>query len=425
MKTPWKVLHLELNEGIPALPLAPEYEGLFVVFWWHSIPLGHQEISAAQLPMPATQVANLVLQTITPIVGCYLLEQGFKGDLPVVSVNNSRNMLPDFHALMALEQPLDKLRERWTQPVGVSVSVVVCTRNRLEQLAQCLRSLQNLSQPPHEIVVVDNAPNSDTTRLLIAQMPGIQYVLEPRPGLSVARNTGIRHSTGDIIAFTDDDVIVHPDWITRLQQSFHHPKVMAATGLVLPAELETEAQLIFEKGLEGFSQGYLPLIFDTQFFEQSQHQGVPVWDIGAGANMAFRRKAFELVGDFDERLGAGASGCSEDSELWYRLLAEGWLCRYEPTAVVFHYHRSDLDSLKQQMYQYMRGHVAALLIQFARYKHWGNLHRLFVTLPRYYTGRFLFGLCKGFNFFNKTLLTEVVGCFSGVKFYLQNSSSNQ
>ena len=425
MKTPWKVLHLELNEGIPALPLAPEYEGLFVVFWWHSIPLGHQEISAAQLPMPATQVANLVLQTITPIVGCYLLEQGFKGDLPVVAVNTSRNMFPDFHALMALEQPLDKLRERWTQPVGVSVSVVVCTRNRLEQLAQCLRSLQNLSQPPHEIIVVDNAPSSDTTRLLIAQMPGIQYVLEPRPGLSVARNRGIRHSTGDIIAFTDDDVIVHPDWITRLQQSFHHPKVMAATGLVLPAELETEAQLIFEKGLEGFSQGYLPLIFDTQFFEQSQHQGVPVWDIGAGANMAFRRKAFELVGDFDERLGAGASGCSEDSELWYRLLAEGWLCRYEPTAVVFHYHRSDLDSLKQQMYQYMRGHVAALLIQFARYKHWGNLHRLFVTLPIYYTGRFLFGLCKGFNFFNKTLLTEVVGCFSGVKFYLQNSSNNQ
>lgn len=416
-------MHLELSEGIPALPLAPDYEGLYVVFWWHSIPLGHQEISAAQLPMPATQLANLVLQTIAPVVGDRLLEHGFKPPAPwlVGSDNPSRDTPPDFHPMMALEQPLAKLRERLSHSAGGSVSVVICTRDRPEQLAQCLRSLQNLSQPPHQILVVDNAPTSDATRQLVAQMPDIQYVLEPRPGLSVARNTGIRHSTGDIIAFTDDDVIVHPDWITRLQQSFQDSKVMAVTGLVLPGELETEAQLIFEKGFGGFTQGYHPLTFDTEFFEEMKPQGVPVWDIGAGANMAFRRNAFELVGDFDERLGAGASGCSEDSEFWYRLLAEGWVCRYEPTAVVYHYHRSNLDRLKHQMFQYMRGHVAALLVQFARYKHWGNLRRLFITLPKYYINRFVEGLRNGFQSLNRTLFSEVFGCFSGVKFYLQNS----
>lgn len=416
-------MHLELSEGIPALPLAPDYEGLYVVFWWHSIPLGHQEISAAQLPMPATQLANLVLETIAPVVGDRLLEHGFKPPAPwlVGSDNPSRDTPPDFHTLIALEQPLAKLRERLSHSAGGSVSVVICTRDRPEQLAQCLRSLQNLSQPPHQILVVDNAPTSDATRQLVAQMPDIQYVLEPRPGLSVARNTGIRHSTGDIIAFTDDDVIVHPDWITRLQQSFQDSKVMAVTGLVLPGELETEAQLIFEKGFGGFTQGYHPLTFDTQFFEEMKPQGVPVWDIGAGANMAFRRNAFELVGDFDERLGAGASGCSEDSEFWYRLLAEGWVCRYEPTAVVYHYHRSNLDRLKHQMFQYMRGHVAALLVQFARYKHWGNLRRLFITLPKYYINRFVEGLRNGFHSLNRTLFSEVFGCFSGVKFYLQNS----
>lgn len=423
MKAPWKVMHLELSEGIPALPLASDYEGLYVVFWWHSIPLGHQEISAAQLPMPATQLANLVLQTIAPVVGDRLLEHGFKpaASWIVESDNPSRDTPPDFHTLMELEQPLAKLRERLSQSAGGSVSVVICTRDRPEQLAKCLRSLQNLSQPLHQIVVVDNAPTSDATRQLVAQMPDIQYVLEARPGLSVARNTGIRHSTGDLIAFTDDDVSVHPDWITRLQQSFQDSKVMAVTGLVLPGELETEAQLIFEKGFGGFTQGYHPLTFDTQFFEEMKPQGVPVWDIGAGANMAFRRKAFELVGDFDERLGAGASGCSEDSEFWYRLLAEGWVCRYEPTAVVYHYHRSNLDRLKHQMFQYMRGHVAALLVQFARYKHWGNLRRLFITLPKYYINRFVEGLRNGFQSLNRTLLSEVFGCFSGVKFYLQNS----
>lgn len=425
MKAPWKVIHLELSEGISKLPFEPNYEGLYVVFWWHSIPLGYQEIFAAQLPMSATQLVNLVLQTITPAVGSHLLAHGFKGSLPVVSVNPSGGMTPDFHDLMALDRPLDRLQKRWSQPAEGSVSVVVCTRNRPEQLAQCLRSLQSLSQPPHQILVVDNAPSTDATLQMVAQTSEIDYVLEPRPGLSVARNTGIRHSTGDIIAFTDDDVLVHPDWIIRLAQGFRDARVMAVTGLMLPAELETEAQLIFQRGSGGPGWGYRALTFDTQFFEQMKHRGVPVWRIGAGANMAFRRKAFDLVGYFDERLGAGAAGCSEDSELWYRLLAEGWLCHYEPASVVFHYHRSNLDSLKQQMYQYMRGHVAALLVQFARYRHRGNLRRLFVALPRYYTGRFLSGLFKDFNSFNITLLAEVLGCFSGVKFYLQDSDKNQ
>lgn len=417
MNTSWKILHIELSKGIPALPFESGYQGLYVVFWWHSIPLGHQEISVAQLPMPATQLANIVVQTITPAVGDRLLEQAIPGS-PIEAVS------PDFQTLMALEQPLEKLRERSlhlaTVSGGESISIVVCTRNRPQQLARCLRSLQNLSLQP-EILVVDNAPSSDATCQLVAQMPGIRYVLEPRPGLSVARNTGIRHSTGDIIVFTDDDVTVHLDWVTRLQQSFHDFRVMAVTGLVLTAELDTEAQLIFETSGSGFNKGYRTLTFDNRFLEQ--YWGVPVWDIGAGANMAFRRKAFELVGNFDERLGAGAAGCSEDSELWYRLLAEGWLCRYEPTAVVYHYHRSDLDLLKQQAYQYMRGHVVALLIQFAKYRHWSNLRRLFFALPKDYSKRFLRGLLKGFKN-NSTVWAETSGCLSGVKFYLQNKSAS-
>ena len=423
VKYAWKVLNLELSEGIPTLSLEPNYEGLFVVFWWYGIPLGDQEISAAQLPMPATQLANLVLQTITPVVGSHLLEQGFKGSWPVVSTNPSRDRPTNFHVLMTLEQLLETLRERLSKPVEGSVSLVICTRNRPELLEGCLRSLQNLSHPPHEIVVVDNAPSSDDTRQIVAKMPGVKYILEPRPGLSVARNTGIAKSTGNIIVFTDDDVIVHPEWINRLQRGFQDPRVMAVTGLMLPAQLETEAELIFHKGSGGPDWKYQALTFDTQFFEDRKRWGVPVWRIGAGANMAFRRKAFELVGDFDERLGAGASGCSEDSELWYRVLAEGWLCRYEPTAVVFHYHRHDLDGLKQQMYQYMRGHVAALLVQFARYKHWGNLHRLFFVLPRYYSGLLVRGFFKGFKERYSTVLAEILGCFLGVNFYLQNRSS--
>lgn len=422
MINPWKIINLELSKGIPYLPFLTGYGGIYTVFWWHNIPLGQQEILADQLPMSATELTNLAVQAITPTIGSHLLEQGFKAALPVISKNPARDRPPEFQALMALEQPLMQLDRHFSNLNSETVSVIICTRNRPEQLERCLRSLQNLSHPPHEIIVVDNAPSSDATQQLVAKIPEVKYVLEPRPGLSVARNTGIRHSTGNIIAFTDDDTIVHPDWIARIAQSFTGDRVIAMTGLILPAELENEAQLIFQKGHTGFGWGYRPMTFDTQFFEEMKPLAVPVWRIGAGANMAFRRELFDKIGYFDERLGAGASGCSEDSEIWYRVLAEGWFCRYEPTAVVYHYHRGDLDSLKHQMYHYMRGHIAALFVQFERYKHWGNLRRVFIALPRYYVKRSIVGVLTGFKGVNRTLFSEVLGCLAGVQFYLHNQS---
>jgi GT2 family glycosyltransferase len=420
MSNPWKIINIELDKAIPELAVIPGYGGIYTVFWWHNIPLGQQEILAAQLPMSATELTNLAVQAITPTIGSHLLEQGFKAALPVIGKNPARDCPPEFKALMALEQPLAKLQQHFSSLNSETISVLICTRNRPEQLERCLLSLQNLSPSPHEIIVIDNAPSSDATQQLVAKIPEVKYVLEPRPGLSIARNTGIRHSTGNIIAFTDDDVIVHSDWITRIAQSFQGDRVIAMTGLILPAELENEAQLIFQKGHTGFGWGYRPTTFDTQFFEEMKPLAVPVWRIGAGANMAFRRELFDQIGLFDERLGAGASGCSEDSEIWYRILAEGWFCRYEPTAVVYHYHRGDLDSLKHQMYHYMRGHITALFVQFERYKHWGNLRRVFIALPRYYIKRFIIGLLTGFRGVNRTLFSEIFGCLAGIQFYLQH-----
>lgn len=418
----WKILHLELSQAIPELRAEPAYQGILVVLWWHRIPLGNLEISAQQLPMPATQLAHLALQQITPAVGSHLLDQGFQAPLPGAFGwwLQADDLVPKFSALMAL-QPLSELRQRLSaSPHQQTISVIVCTRNRPEQLARCLRSLRQLSRPPHEILVVDNAPSSDATYQLVAQIPEVRYIQEPRPGLSIARNTGICHSTGDLVAFTDDDVEVHPDWLEHSQRGFSDPQVMVVTGLIIPAELETEAQQIFQQGSTGFGWGYRPLIFGASFFEEMKPYGVPVWRIGAGANMAFRRQAFEQVGNFDQRLGAGASGCSEDSEMWYRILAEGWRCRYEPTAVVYHYHRATLTQLKQQMYAYMRGHVTALLIQAMRYQHWGNLRRLLIALPRYYTGLLIRGLFHGFKGRYSTVIAEVLGCLSGIGFYFQN-----
>ncbi|MBW4541992.1 MAG: glycosyltransferase family 2 protein [Myxacorys chilensis ATA2-1-KO14] len=416
--TPCKVLTLDLSEGIPELQPDPNYEQIRITFWWHGIALGQIDLSSQQLPLSAAQLSNLAAQEIAPAVGDRLFEKGFRANLPLLPPH-ACEAPEDFDKLVNLQAPLQTLHQAWAPLSQSSLSVVICTRDRPEKLAVCLRSLQSSTQPPDEIIVVDNAPSSDATQQVVTQMPGIQYVREPRPGLDIARNTGIAHSTCELIAYTDDDVAVHPDWSARIRQSFRDSSVMAVTGLVLAAELETEAQQIFERDWS-FNRGYRVLTYDQAYFERLKPSGVPAWCVGAGANMAFRRSVFEQVGTFDERLDVGAAGCSGDSEFWYRIMAEGYTCQYEPIAVVSHYHRRDMVSLSQQLFYYMRGHVAALLIQFERYKHWGNIGRLGIAMPKYYLKRTVLQILKRNQPPAKLLLTEIIGCFAGIKFYLQN-----
>src|SRR6202011_6360065 len=75
------------------------------------------------------------------------------------------------------------------------------------------------------------------------------------------------------------------------------------------------------------------------------------------------------IGWSSDVCSADLSGCSEDSECWYRMLAAGMAIAYQPRAVVWHSHRVDRDAFRSQMKQYMRGHVAALLVQFEKHRH--------------------------------------------------------
>jgi len=298
-----------------------------------------------------------------------------------------------------------------------TTSVIICTRDRADALARALASLREQTRRPDQIVVVDNASTDERVRAVTIST-GAEYVRENRPGLAIARNTGARIATGEIIAYTDDDVILHSHWLERLVAAFDSPEVMAVTGLVLPAELATGAQVLFERQW-GFGRGFRRIDFDQKYFTRFRPYGCPVWSIGAGASMAFRQEAFAAVGFFDERLAVGAAGCSEDSEFWYRLLAAGWTCRYEPSAIAYHFHRRERDALARQIFAYMRGHVTALLIQFERHHHWGNLRRLLVFLPVWYARRSARRLVRGVDDTNHLLTVEVRGALAGVIYYLR------
>jgi glycosyltransferase involved in cell wall biosynthesis len=266
-----------------------------------------------------------------------------------------------------------------------------------------------------ELVIVDNAPGNDLTAKVVEGFSGVRYVVEPRPGLDIARNAGAKAARGAIVAYTDDDVEVSSTWTWGIKSAFGDPLVMAVTGLVIPSRLETESQYLFEK-YWGFNKGYLPRNFDQAWFRAALPFGPPVWDIGAGANMAFRREVFLLAGWFDERLDVGAAGCSGDSEMWYRILAEGWNCRYLPQLVVYHHHRKTIKELNRQLFYYMRGHVCALLVQYERYGHPGNRKRLYRALPLYYWSRWRRWV-RHRHEDSRTIGIEVRGCFSGWWYY--------
>lgn len=308
------------------------------------------------------------------------------------------------------------LPESHTAHRPASVSLVICTRDRPAQLARCLASLSEQTRPPDEMIVVDNASITTETKE-VCRAAGVIYVREPRPGLDIARNTGARASACKIIAYTDDDVVLHPSWLERTLDAFDAPHISAVTGLVLPAELATPAQWHFER-YWGFGRGVTRKDFDPAFLEAHRDYGCPAWEIGAGASMAFRREVFEQVGFFDERLDVGAAGCSGDSEFWHRILCAGGTCRYDPSVVAFHFHRQDWDGLRKQIRAYMRGHAAALLVQFERSHLRGNLKRLVIGFPHFYAKRALrHVLCKRSD---EDLLTreEVSGLLSGIWFYL-------
>ncbi|MEJ7770118.1 MAG: glycosyltransferase family 2 protein, partial [Chitinophagaceae bacterium] len=174
------------------------------------------------------------------------------------------------------------------------------------------------------------------------------------------------------------------------------------------------AQQIFEK-YWSFNRGYIGKVYDSVFIKKS----LAVWEIGAGANMAFRKSLFEQVGYFDERLDVGAAGCSGDSEFWHRILFNGFTIVYSPRAVVYHEHRKEINDLKSQLFNYMRGFAAAALIQHNQDTKAGYKQHLYKGLPRHYIGQLNKGF-PGYAFNYVTVFSEIQGLISGILFFRKN-----
>ncbi|MFD9500280.1 glycosyltransferase [Streptomyces sp. NPDC060035] len=264
-------------------------------------------------------------------------------------------------------------------------TVVVATRERPEQLARALDSLLAQDHPDFEIVVVDNAPATTATRDLVAAGyadRGVRYVLEPVPGLAAAHNRGIAAAEADVLAFTDDDVIADPHWLTALTLPFGaDPRLGCVTGLILPARLSTPAQILLESH-GGFAKG-----FDRRYYDPAHPPAdEPLFPFtagrfGSGANMAFRAGPLRAVGGFDPATGTGTPARGgDDLYAFVRILAGGHPLLYTPDAIIWHHHRERWEDLCGQAYGYGAGLTACLTALMVRRP--ALLPALLARLPR-------------------------------------------
>ncbi|MGY1827727.1 glycosyltransferase [Blastococcus sp. SYSU DS0541] len=234
---------------------------------------------------------------------------------------------------------------------GSVVTVAICTRDRPDDLRRCLEAVAGLDTRPADVLVVDNASRDDRTRQ-VAEEFGVRYVREPRAGLDWARNRALLEAGTRIVAFTDDDVLVHPCWLRGIVRAFaEEPDAVVVTGLVAPAELATRAQVLFE-AFGGFGRGYarrwMSVGVASGEVAAQLYPGTGV--AGTGANMALLREDALALGGFDPALDVGTpTGGGGDLEMYFRVLASGGLLVYEPTAVVRHVHRRTMPELARQM----------------------------------------------------------------------------
>lgn len=246
----------------------------------------------------------------------------------------------------------DSLGESPTRDVSGTLvpTVAVCTRERPDDLARCLAAIQALPHPALDVVVVDNRPATTRTRELLERFPSFRYARHDEGGLNAARNRALREARGDVVAFTDDDAVVDPGWLSALLRNFDDPRVLCTTGLTMPIQLDTEAQELFE-AYSPFGRGFHRRVFDL-----ARSSPLAVGPVGAGANMALRRSTPTLVGEFDEALDGGTPTRSGgDHEMFSRILAGGYRIVYDPAALAWHRHRRSMDELRETLRGYGTG----------------------------------------------------------------------
>lgn len=243
----------------------------------------------------------------------------------------------------------------------MNVTVIVCTYNRCQSLHTTLESISEMIVPEAlrwKVLVVDNN-STDQTREVISDFcqrfpERFRYIHESQQGLSCARNTGIREADGEILVFTDDDIVVEPDWLVKLTSPLGNAEWVGVGGRVMAANDFKCPNWLSLTG--NYNLGGVLALHEPNVKESIASRSV------VGANMCFRAEVFQRHGLFRADLGRTGNSMigNEDTEFSNRLIARGERLCYEPSAVVHHAipaHRLTKKYFLRFWYDYGRARV--------------------------------------------------------------------
>lgn len=218
--------------------------------------------------------------------------------------------------------------------MGLTVSVIIPSYRRPVQLAACLAGLAGQLRPADEVVVVRREGDQSTADAIAGAPLPVVEVIVTQPGVLAALRAGAARSSGDVVAFTDDDAVPLPDWLSALLVHYDDPTVGGVGGR--------------DESRPGPTGPAFPSSEVGSFNAWGRHAGNHDAGVGPaarvevlkGVNMSFRREALAIP----LRLrGSGAEVHNEIAiSLWAR--SRGWDLVYDPAAVVDHYHGPRFDS---------------------------------------------------------------------------------
>ena len=351
---PAAVYDIDVADPLPTVP-AVGADGRRVRQAWMLVRLFTEPVGTVLTDVPETglrpaDVAAAIDAELGAALAPKLAEQGLSA-LPIDGIT------PDV-------EPAFLARRREVLATAPHITVVICTRERPGALARCLDSLLAQNYPGFRVLVVDNAPVTEATAEVVrsaARRGPVDYLVEPKAGLSFARNAAVAAAPGEILAWIDDDEYADENWLAEVARALaDHPEADVISGVIVPAELETQAQLWFEQfGGHSKGRGFKPDVFSPAT-AHIQSPLYPLPPFGTGANMTFRPGVIERIGGFDTALGAGTPAMgSEDTLAFTQVLVTGGTIVYQPSAVTHHYHRRDFEGLEKQMVGYGAGLTAA------------------------------------------------------------------
>jgi GT2 family glycosyltransferase len=340
-----RVTELELGDTALGEGLAAEaargYSRALCLTRIHGEPLGFMSVDLRGEPVAGEELRRAALAHFADALERHLVRDGIDS--------------PDVPA----QWPAACMSHAGSAGPEKPVTVVVPTRERPERLLACLETLLAQEQRAASIVVVDNAPSTSCTREVVHSLrqrfPQLRYEREPRRGQAWARNRGLAAAETPIVAFVDDDVLVDRRWLAETAAAFGAaPDVGCVTGMILPAELDTEAQQLLE-AYGGFSKGFDRRIFGVDRPDRPDDPLFPytTGTIGSGASMAFDTELLRAIGGFDTALASGPAPCGgEELSAFLRLLKQGRSIVYEPSAIVWHFHPRERRQLLRQVRGY-------------------------------------------------------------------------